>query len=155
MRGCVSSTFNSKWKHYICICLKNDDINGQLALYVSISNLALKLTLIAKYVHPNGCELYWYVAQIQAPKQWGVKGTCQFTNAARSDEYIHQRIRIASVKMNHLTSALKIFIWILWERIASLLKCQTWAGVLYVKHVCMCQCVLISTGLCIWHPDIK
>jgi len=40
------------------ICVKNDDINGHLALYVSIPNLALKLTLIAKYVLPNGCKLY-------------------------------------------------------------------------------------------------
>lgn len=151
----VSSTFNSKWKHYIGICLKNEDINGHLALYVSISNLALKLTLIAKYVQPNGCKLYWYVAQIQAPKRWGVMGTCQFTNAAIPDEYTHQSIRIARVKMNHLTSAFKIFIWILWERIASLLKCQRQAGALYVKHVCMCQCILISTGLYIWHPKIK
>lgn len=98
MWGCVSSTFNGKWKHYICICLKNDDINGHLALYVLISNLALKLTLIAKYVLPNGCELYWYVSQIQAQKRWGVMGTCQFTNAAIPDEYIHQSIRIASEK---------------------------------------------------------
>ncbi len=74
MRGCVSSTFNSKWKHYICICLKNDDINGHLALCVSISNLALKLTLIAKYVQPNGCELYWYVAQKTSTEKVGSDG---------------------------------------------------------------------------------
>lgn len=105
MWGCVSSTFNGKWKHYICICLKNDDINGHLALYVSISNLALKLTLIAKYVLPNGCELYWYVAQIQAQKRWAVYKcsntwwihTSKYKDCERKNESSHvglQNIRL-------------------------------------------------------------